>query len=398
MTTSETSETTLPPPLAPTPARRRRWPTVLLVVLVLLLGAIVASLFINLPEYALVPGQAQSVAPAISVPPGRADKVNGHVLLTDVGVENVRLFDYLPDLFSSDTDLVPQNQLTGNLPLAEYDAEGTVDMQESQLAAEAVSLRQLGYRVPERDAGVTIYILDPKSAAYHRLQVGDVVTAVDDTAVTNPDQLSAAIRAHRPGDVVTVHYGTVDDPGLDRTVRVPLGSGTVDGQREALLGIGMPGEPWAPMGTQPAYTLPFKVNVNVQNIGGPSAGLAFTLGIIDQLAGGDITGGRTVAATGVVNPDGSVGPIGGIVQKTVAVENAGASVFFVPDGDGIVAAAKAHDNGKVTIIGVKSVRQALEDLQRLGGHLGRAAAGPPAGPGGDAVPYGWQSAPWNALL
>lgn len=374
---------------------RRRWPTALAVVLVLVLVAVVASMYISLPYYALVPGDAQPVSPAITVPTALRHELHGTVLLTDVGVETVKLFDWIPDELRSDTQLVPQTQLTGNLPIAEYDAEGTVDMQESQLAAEAVGLRQLGYTVPEHDAGVTIYILDPTTDAYKVLKVGDVITAVDSTPVTNPTQLSDAIVSHRPGQTVTVHYGTVDDPSRDETATVRLGSIVEHGQTRAFMGIGMPNEPWNPMGTQPVYSLPFPVNVEVQNIGGPSAGLAFTLGIVDTLAGGDVTGGRKVAATGVVNPDGSVGPIGGIVQKTVAVENAGADVFFVPNSDGIPQAALAHDNGKVKIIAVSSVRQALLDLQKLGGHLGRAATGPVPGAGGSSVPTDWQSAPWN---
>ena len=88
------------------------------------------------------------------------------------------------------------------------------------------------------------------------------------------------------------------------------------------------------LGIQPEdqvdFTYPFPVSIDVTNIGGPSAGLAMTLGVIDALDKGSLTGGRTVAATGTIDGQGNVGAVGGVAQKTVAVENAGASIFFVP--------------------------------------------------------------------
>jgi PDZ domain-containing protein len=139
--------------------------------------------------------------------------------------------------------------------------------------------------------------------------------------------------------------------------------------------------------------MPFPVSISSDNIGGPSAGLAFTLGLIDSLSGGELTGGRTVAATGTIHPDGTVGPVGGVSQKTVAVEAAKASIFFVPRDELRDARAKAKPG--LTVIGVSSLSDALQALARLGGTLGAAAKGPPPGPGGHSVPTDWQSAPWS---
>ena len=97
-----------------------------------------------------------------------------------------------------------------------------------------------------------------------------------------------------------------------------------DGKVIPLIGI-------VEMGTQPEYDFPFPIKINSDEIGGPSAGLAWTLGIINTLSGGHLTGGLTIAASGTIRPDGSVGDVGGVEQKTVAVERAGATVFFVPD-------------------------------------------------------------------
>ena len=143
--------------------------------------------------------------------------------------------------------------------------------------------------------------------------------------------------------------------------------------------------------TQPGWDYPFKVSVNLNNIGGPSAGLAFTLGIIDSLTGGNITGGRTISATGTICADGSVGEVGGVPQKTVAVENANASVFLVPEAE------KSQAQGKATrslhVFGVSNLEQALQDLKSLDGKLGAALKGPPAGPGGHSLPEGASAFP-----
>lgn len=387
------STTTLPP--EPRRHARRRWPIVLAVVVLVLVVADLVASRVTLSEYALVPGKAQPVAGLISVPSSRAHALHGTVLLTDVGVEQVTALDYLPDrLWRKATTLVPASALTGGLPASEFSGQGTVDMYEAQLTAEAVALRQLGYSVPETDAGVVLYALVPGTPAFRSLAVGDVVTAVDGTAVTSPSALVAAIRTHRPGQQVTLSIGSMSNPSRTHPVTVRLAGQRRNGVDEPVLGVLYSQATAASgMGTQPRYRFPFHVALSADGIGGPSAGLAFTLGLLDRLGGGDITGGRTVAATGTIDPNGAVGEIGGLPQKTIAVEQAHASVFLVPAAQ--VAQAKAEATPGLTIIGVRTLNQALSALQRLGGHLGAAGNGPPPGPGGHATPAEWQSAPWS---
>jgi PDZ domain-containing protein len=388
-----TSDATLSPP-STRPARRPRWHWVVLgVVLVLAVAAVVAD-HVDLAYYAEVPGVAQPVTALVTVPAAQDHPLHGSLLLTDVGVEPVTALSYLFDLFGTATTLVPTGDLTGGLPTAEFDAEGTVEMQEAQATAEAVALRQLGYAVPEKDVGVTLFAIIPGTPAYRSLQVGDVVTSVDGTPTTNPAALVAAIEQHRPGEVVDLQVGTVAHPTDTHQVQVTLGSQRLGGTVHPILGIPYSqGRDADGMGTQAVYSMPVPVTLRSDGIGGPSAGLAFTLGILDHLAGGDLTGGRIVAATGTMDPDGSVGEIGGLPQKTVAVERAHASVFLVPAAQ--VAQAKALSKPGLTVLGVKDLQQALQDLQRLGGHLGAAATGPPAGPAGHQVPAQWQSSPWS---
>jgi PDZ domain-containing protein len=115
------------------------------------------------------------------------------------------------------------------------------------------------------------------------------------------------------------------------------------------------------------YTLPATVNINTANIGGPSAGLAMTLTLINKLSHGSLTGGHILAATGTMSTNGQVGAVGGVEEKAVAAYNAHAKYFIVPDGDGDVDAARAAKEPGLTILPVTSLKQALKDLRKLGG-------------------------------
>ncbi len=390
-----TSQSTLPPATDPIPGRRRRWPVVLVAFLVLVAGFVIGTALISAPYTELVPGDAQPVSSLITVPHGLAHPLKGQVLLTDVGVQSLKYLEYYWESIFSDPNntVVPTGEVTYNLPGSEFDAQGTVDMAESQLTAQSVALRQLGYRVPMHDVGVTIYVIDPSSPAWNTLQVGNVVTSIDGVPTTSPRALQNAVRAHQPGDTVTIRVGSIAHPTPGHDVSVRLGSITSDHKKVAFLGIGDPDVPVAGMGTQPEYDFPFPVSINSDGIGGPSAGLAWTLGILNTLSGGNLTGGRIVAATGTIRPDGTVGDVGGVQQKTVAVDRAGATVFLVPEPELTVAKSMAGPHLKV--FAVQTLAQALADLQHLGGKLGPAAQGPPSGPDGHSVPTDWQYSPWS---
>jgi PDZ domain-containing protein len=356
---------------------------------ILLVALFIVASIVTVPYDELVPGQAQAVSRLITVPPGKGYRLHGQVLLTDVGlIENLHAIALIPAWLDSDATLVQTSELTGNLPEAEENEQGTVDMAESQLTAESVALRQLGYSVPERDAGATVYALDPGTPGYRALTVGDVITAVDGVATPNPDALIAAIRAHLPGQRITLQVGSIAHPTTGHSVSLRLASGRENGKVVPLVGI-------IAMGTQPVYDMPFRIAINSDQIGGPSAGLAWTLGIINSLSGGDLTGGRSISASGTIDPDGGIGDVGGVAQKTVAVERAGATIFFVPDFPDSVDAARSKATANLKVFPVSSLGQVLRDLRSLGGHLGRAAAGPPPGPAGHAVPNDWQESPWS---
>ncbi len=123
------------------------------------------------------------------------------------------------------------------------------------------------------------------------------------------------------------------------------------------------------------YAFPFNVSINVTNIGGPSAGLAMTLGVIDALDGGSLTGGHTVAATGTIDAQGDVGDVGGVAQKTVAVENAGATVFLVPPQE--YGAAMSKDRPGLKVYEVSTLDQALAVLAAYRGSVRPASSSKP---------------------
>jgi PDZ domain-containing protein len=123
--------------------------------------------------------------------------------------------------------------------------------------------------------------------------------------------------------------------------------------------------------TQQDFTYPFPVAINTTDIGGPSAGLAMTLGIMDKLSTGDLTGRHVVAATGTIDASGDVGDVGGVAQKTIAVERAGATVFFVPPEEYSVARSKATSS--LHVYSVSTLDQALHILRSLGGSVPAAA-------------------------
>ncbi|HEX7443009.1 MAG TPA: S16 family serine protease, partial [Acidimicrobiales bacterium] len=352
-------------PVRPVPKRRSRvrW-VVWAVVGVLVLAGVISSQ-INLDYYAIQPGTAQSVQPFITVPPGKAHRVAKPVLLTDVREARVTALTYLIFKLQSNTSLYPLPDVTGGTAPSELNAQGDLQMSQAEASAKTAALRHLGYPVTATPVGAVIAGTFEGTPAYGVLNVGDVVTALDGKPTPTALALTQALAPHHSGQTVTftVRKGGTAAPG---PVPLTLKRTTVQiGGRTATLDVGiMPQD-------QVAYTYPFPISIAVTNIGGPSAGLAMTLGVIDTLSGGRLTGGHTVAATGTMDPDGQVGDVGGVAQKTVAVEDAGATIFLVPPGEYADARSKLRPGLK--IYPVSTLDQALRVLAANGGHVPTAA-------------------------
>jgi PDZ domain-containing protein len=332
------------------------------VLFIIVVVAVAVSSRIDLNYYAIQPGTAQSVQQFITVPADKRHPVTRPVLLTDVEEGRVTALSYLVYKLQSDTALYPEDAVTGGTPPSQLIAQGNLEMSQAEADAKTAALRSLGYTVTATAAGAVIFGTFPGTPAYPLLKVGDVVTAVDKVPTPNAQQLTTTLEHYHSGQTVTltVRRGGTAAPvpvavTLKRTV-VDLGGG-----QTATLNLGIEPE------DQVDFTYPFPVNINVTNIGGPSAGLAMTLGVIDALTSGSITGGHTIAATGTIDSEGDVGDVGGVPQKTVAVENAGASVFIVPRQE--YKAALSKDRPGLKIYEVSTLAQALAVLKLHGGSV-----------------------------
>lgn len=282
---------------------------------------------------------------------------SGHLNLTTVGVSPGRLDlgTALRGWLDRRVAVVPRDEVyPPGRSDAQVQAENAAEMRDSQQHATTAALRQLGIPVPVQ---VTVGQLSPGSPAAGSLRMGDIVLAVDAAPVASTGDLRARIGAHRPGETVMLTLRRAD---VVMTVTV-LTQPAPDNRNRPVVGF----IPQA----NPQY--PFTVRIRLQDVGGPSAGLMFALGIIDRLSAQDITGGRFVAGTGTIEDDGKVGPIGGIQQKIIAAHDKGATVFLTPTGD--CAEARQRPPPGIRLVRVDDLTGALTALQQV-----RAGTGSPS--------------------
>jgi PDZ domain-containing protein len=319
--------------------------------LVALIVAAVVLVTSSSNEYLLVPDKAHPLAGIVKVPGSKPEDPNGGIYYVDVFERKASLLERLFPRLRKDSTLVQHDTLT---PPGVTDrqrlAADQLDMKLSQQVATAVALHALGYRVSIKQAGVRVALVYGQTHAAGKLRPGDVIVAADNKPVRSTVDLHETIARHQVGDVVAV---TFVRNGVTRTVNVKTSADPFDDTRP-IVGI----QP------QPALKLniPFQIKFDLGDVGGPSAGLAFALQILEE-RGRDVDHGYKVAATGVIAPDGSVGPIGGVKQKTIGARQAHVDVFLVPAGDNAREARKYADG--LRIIPVKTFQQALRALATL---------------------------------
>ena len=321
----------------------------------LALGLVLLAVFLGLlvlpsDDYIFLPDQAHPVAPLVTVPGGHDPRVGG-IYYVDVIVRRAKLLEKLFGGLHEGADLYPASAV--NPPGVDDQQRRRIDledMQNSQVVAAAVALKAAGKQVTSRPVGAKIEAVQPGKPAVGKLQPDDVVTAVDGDRVTTPADVFTAMRPRSPGDIVafTVRRGTKTLVKRIRTVAAD------DGTKRAVVGVLL----------EPALDihLPIDVRINAGGVGGPSAGLAFALDILAEL-GRNILHGKKVAATGEILPNGAVGPIGGIKQKTIGARETHVDAFLVPAGDN-ARDAKRYAHG-LRIIPVESFSQALHALATL---------------------------------
>ncbi|MDO3702370.1 PDZ domain-containing protein [Micromonospora sp. C28SCA-DRY-2] len=267
----------------------------------------------------------------------------GQLRLTTVGVQpSVKLRSALAGWFSDDEAVVPRELVyppgETQQQVEERNAE---DFKVSQTSAETAALRELGF--PVRVVVKTVAADGPSAGV---LRPGDVVTSVDGQPVPVASRLTELIRAKPAGTALEIGY-TRDGAAATASVT----SREQDGRPR----IGIEIEQQQPH--------PFTVKIDLEDIGGPSAGLMFALGIVDKLTPEDLTGGKIIAGTGTIDDEGRVGPIGGIAQKLVGARHAGATAFLVP-ADNCAEAVRNPQPG-LPLVKVGSLDEALAALETL---------------------------------
>ncbi|WP_417563691.1 PDZ domain-containing protein [Microbacterium sp.] len=360
--------------VSPAPVRRRPrttvvgiWAVSVAVVVLLILTFLPTAYVIQRPgpvfdTLGSAPNQSGKEVPLISVSGAQTYPTDGALYLLTVQVVGDRQhtpswlqlagawFDPSRAVVPIDA-VFPQGQTT-----QERDQESAEMMVDSQKEATAAALTELGYTVTSK---LTVYSLVDGSAAQGILMKGDVITEANGTKITDADTLRDVI-AKGEGDPVAL---TIVRDGHTQNVTVTPKKATVDGKTTWLIGVTLITD----------FDFPIDVTLQLDNVGGPSAGMMFALGIIDTLTPGSLNGGKQVAGTGTIDAKGDVGAIGGIRQKMYGAKDAGATYFLAPQSncDEVV----GHIPAGLRVFSVKTLDDSLRALKAIS-----------AGTGMDALP------------
>jgi PDZ domain-containing protein len=322
-----------------------------------LVGALVVALLTALVGQARVPyvqlepgptydtlGQDEDGRDVIVISGTPTSTSTGELRFLTIGVQpRLSLLQALVGWWRDDDAVVPRELVyPPDQTEQEVDQRNAEEFANSQSAAETAALSELGHPVR-----VTVKQVTAGSPADGRLRAGDVIVSVDGVRVDSGEKLLELIRAKPAG---TTLLFVITRSGTEQTVRVASAAGD----------DGIPRVGFVPEITSAA---PFTIDIPIENIGGPSAGLMLALGIVDKLTPQDLTGGKIIAGTGTIDPAGAVGPIGGVPQKLVAAQGAGASYFLTPRDN----CAEAVENSKqgLTLVVVGSLDEALTALTEI---------------------------------
>ena len=311
-------------------------------------AAVVGALYlIPSDHYLVLPDRARPADPLVSVPGEKKGEESGGIYMVDVLVRKASVLERIFPGIEEGSSLVPAEQVN---PVGVSDAQrrqsSLNEMSRSQQIAAAVALRSLGRKVSIKPNGVEVTLIRPGFPAEGKLEIGDVIVRANGSETRTLEKLAHVMSAVEPGKAVRLVVNRGDER---KSVTVNTRADPEDPKR-AVIGVQI---------QQSAdIDLPVAVKIEAGNIGGPSAGLAFALDIVDEL-GRDLDHGKTVVATGAIRLDGKVDPIGGIQQKTIGARQAGADLFLVPDAN--AAEARRYADG-LSIVAVSNFNEALTRL------------------------------------
>ncbi len=335
--------------------------------MLVLSAGLFAAFTVDIGYYEFRPGSARPTAPLVHVasdvqtyPPA------GQIAFTTVSLRRSTLASYVLAWFDDDIEVVDQDLILGNRSPQENRQFNLQLMDTSKQEAMRLALERLGYDVPVTIDGVVIVAVQDGSAADGVLEAGQTIVSIDGQPIDDINDVTRLMDGKLPG--TTVRLGV--EPASRKQVQsvdVELGASPDEPDR-GLIGVNL--QP-----RNPQYQFPFDISIDSGNVGGPSAGLAFTLAVLDVMSPGELTGGLKVAVTGTIDAQGDVGPVGGVRQKTAAVIDAGYDVFLVPADEADQARARAGD--ALRVVPVDTLSDALDALSSLGG----SGLGTPSGAG-----------------
>jgi PDZ domain-containing protein len=290
---------------------------------VCVLAGLVVTAVTSVPYVALTPGPTLNTLgspdgkPLIQISGHRTYPTTGNLNMVTISYTggpgvNFNIFNALGAWLTPADAVVPESEIFSNgQSQQQVQQQDSQEMVGSQQDATAAALCYLNIPFQTID---TVQKVEPKMPAEGLLQKGDVITAVDGTRVSCHDSVVTMIRDRKPGAPVTL---TIERDHVTKTVRLK----TADFDNEPVVGV--------QLGT-PTFVFPFNVKIYIPDVGGPSAGMMFALGIIDKLTKDNLTGGKFIAGTGEIDATGTVEPIGGIQQKMAGARDAGATIFLAP--------------------------------------------------------------------
>ncbi len=316
-----------------------------------------ALLFIKLPFYLNLPGEAYELAPIVKVENG--DQSIGEFMMTTVGVSNgeINLLTYLWAQVAPYNDLIPAKDMR---PEGETDKEYVYRqlymMDMSQNVAIAVAYEKAGKHIEYEYNGVFVMKIVSGMDAVNKLEVGDRIYQVNGSELKSSEQFIESVANLNEGDEIEL---SIDRNGELLIEKVKL---TPFPENKTKYGVGIS------LVTDRKIMVDPKINIESATIGGPSAGLMFTLEILNQLTSGDLTSGYKIAGTGTMTYEGNVGPIGGITYKIVAADRAGADYFLAPSANSnyLDAQKAALELGTdMRVIPIDTIEDAIQFLQTL---------------------------------
>ena len=316
-----------------------------------IMAIFIALIVVRVPYVIIAPGSATLLDKSIiQIPDNKTYPHAGGVLYLTVRVSDgdPSVLRWLLAKVDDDVSIEPREEVIGCATYSESARLNEALMDRSQNSSRVAALTHLGYTVRVSSTSVYVTNVGCDAPAFGKLQLGDEIVSIDGEVLNDAAEVKSAVQAHAPGEIVELIVRRDED---ELPVSVKLA------EKEGMGYLGIFAE------TINEWQFPVDIRIDTDRVSGPSAGLAFSLAIIDELSPENITNGRRVAVTGSIRPDGIVEPVGGVAQKAIAARASGAKMMLVPKGEAKIA-RRAIEEGELKVVAVDSLTEALAALKK----------------------------------